>query len=269
MRPAEYRLHAVCRIGAGPGKGARSGPVVRMVSVLPTAEGRAAGRFDRHPIAGYILSRELRGGDTTTVAAPRTSVTGTIARRLPRETAHWTEMAASMDTKDAARSTGHAGSAQFVGFALGGQLYAFRIERIQEIVIPSGVTRIPEVPRYVEGVSNLRGTIIPIVSFRILFGLEPRPVDADTRTIVVNVGTRTIGCSVDSVSRVMRIAPDQIQAAPETVVAAGRRYIDGFARVGEDLFILLDVDQLLDPANLDEVHRLGLVAATEPGPSAE
>jgi purine-binding chemotaxis protein CheW len=174
-----------------------------------------------------------------------------------------------MDTKDAARAAAHAGTSQFVGFALGGQLYAFRIERIQEIVIPSGVTRVPEVPRYVEGVSNLRGTIIPIVSLRILFGLDPRAADPETRTIVVNVGRRTIGCSVDSVSRVMRIAPDQIQAAPDTVVASGRRYIDGFARVGEDLFILLDVDQLLDPANLDEVHRLGLLATSPTNPLAE
>lgn len=174
-----------------------------------------------------------------------------------------------MDKKDAARAATHAGTTQFVGFSLGGQCYAFRIERIQEIVIPSGVTQVPEVPRYVEGVSNLRGTIIPIVSLRILFGLEPRPADADTRTIVVNVGRRTIGCSVDSVSRVMRIALDQIQAAPDTVVASGRRYIDGFARVGEDLFILLDVDQLLDPANLDEVHRLGILAASAPNPLAE
>lgn len=173
-----------------------------------------------------------------------------------------------METKHAARAAAHAGTAQFVGFSLGGQAYAFRIERIQEIVIPSGVTRVPDVPRYVDGVSNLRGTIIPIVSLRILFGLEPRPTDAETRTIVVNVGRRTIGCSVDAVSRVMRIAPDQIQAAPDAVVGSGRRYIDGFARVGDDLFILLDVDQLLDPANLDEVHRLGLLDVSPPNPSA-
>ena len=67
---------------------------------------------------------------------------------------------------------------QFVCFELAGQRYIFRIERIQEIVIPSGITRIPEVPDYVEGVSNLRGTIIPIINLRMLFGLERRAVDA-------------------------------------------------------------------------------------------
>ncbi len=156
------------------------------------------------------------------------------------------------------------GAAQFVGFELAGQKYAFRIERIQEIVIPAGITRIPEVPSYMDGVSNLRGTIIPIINLRVLFGLESKEIDAETRTVVVNVGPRTMGCNVDSVSRVMRVSPDQIQAAPDTIMAAGRRFIDGFARVGDDLFILLDVDQLLDPANLDEVHRVSLQGVRDP-----
>ena len=155
------------------------------------------------------------------------------------------------------------GVPQFVGFELAGQKYAFRIEQIQEIVIPSGITRVPEVPRYLDGVSNLRGTIIPIINLRVLFGLDPRDIDADTRTVVVNVGPRTMGCNVDSVSRVMRVAADQIQPAPDAVMASGRRYIAGFARVGDELFILLDVDQLLDPANLDEVHRVSVLAAKD------
>ena len=73
----------------------------------------------------------------------------------------------------------------------------------------------------------------------------------------MNVGNRTLGCTVDSVTRVMRIAAEQIQAAPDTV-AAGRSCIEGFARVGDELMIVLDVDNLLDPANLEAVHRTGL-----------
>lgn len=147
---------------------------------------------------------------------------------------------------------------QFVGFRLADQTYVFHIERIQEIVIPTGTARVPEVPDYVEGVANLRGTIIPIINLRRLFGLESKPADAETRTVVVNVGSRTLGCTVDSVTRVMRIAAEQIQAAPDTVAPAGRSFIEGFARVGDDLLIVLDVDDLLDPANLEAVHRTGL-----------
>ncbi len=168
-----------------------------------------------------------------------------------------------MDSASQRRVSGSratAGDPQFVGFRLADQNYIFRIERIQEIVIPTGVARVPEVPAYVEGVSNLRGSIIPIINLRLLFGLNRRAVDAETRTVVVNVGDRTMGCTVDSVSRVMRISADQIQPAPDTVLSTGRRFIEGFARVGEELFILLDVDQLLDPANLEDVHR----ASTQP-----
>lgn len=150
---------------------------------------------------------------------------------------------------------GRKNSSQFVGFQLAGQEYAFRIEQIQEIVILEKVTKTPQVPDYVEGVSNLRGTIIPIINLRNLFGLEPRPADDQTRTIVVNVGERTMGCTVDMVSQVMRIPEENIQPAPETVTANGADYIAGFARQNGRLMILLDIDELLDPNKLEQVSQ--------------
>lgn len=149
-------------------------------------------------------------------------------------------------------------SSQFVGFQLAGQEYAFRIEQIQEIVILDQVTRTPQVPPFVEGVSNLRGSIIPVINLRKLFGMEVRPVDAETRTIVVNVGTRTMGCTVDTVSQVMRIPQENIHPAPETVTSGGAGYIAGFARVGGKLVILLDIEQLLDPNHLAQLNPLAL-----------
>ena len=149
-------------------------------------------------------------------------------------------------------------TSQFVGFQLAGQDYAFRIEQIQEIVILEQVTRTPQVPAYVEGVSNLRGSIIPIINLRKLFGLEPKPVDGETRTIVVNVGARTMGCMVDMVSQVMRIPEENMRPAPETVTANGAQYIFGFARHNERLVILLDIDELLDPRKLDQVSQAAI-----------
>lgn len=152
-----------------------------------------------------------------------------------------------------AATLGKQNTSQFVGFELAGQEYAFRIEQIQEIVILQQVTKTPQVPEYVEGVSNLRGSIIPIINLRKLFGLEAKEADGETRTIVVNVGPRTMGCTVDIVSQVMRIPEENIQAAPETVTAGGAHYIAGFARHNGRLMILLDIDELLDPQKLDLV----------------
>lgn len=146
--------------------------------------------------------------------------------------------------------------AQFVAFRIENQTYAFRIEQIQEIVILTQVTRTPQVPDYVEGVANLRGSIIPIVNLRKLFGIEPKAIDADTRTIVVNVGKRTIGCTVDTVTQVVRIGQDAIHAAPDTVTGHGASYISGFARVQEQLIVLLEVEELLDPQKLEQVSKI-------------
>jgi purine-binding chemotaxis protein CheW len=153
-------------------------------------------------------------------------------------------------------------TSQFVGFQIEDQQYAFRIEQIQEIVILSQVTQTPQVPDYVEGVSNLRGTIIPIINLRRLLGLAPKPADSETRTIVVNVGERTMGCTVDMVSQVIRIPGDRIQAAPETLKSDGANYIAGFAKLNERLVIILDIDELLSPERLDRNRKADLSGPT-------
>jgi purine-binding chemotaxis protein CheW len=137
-------------------------------------------------------------------------------------------------------------TSQFVAFQVDSQRYAFPIEQIQEIVILEQVTRTPQTADCIEGVSNLRGTIIPIVNLRTLMGLEPKPAVDQTRTIIVNVGQRMIGCTVDAVTQVIRIADQAVQPAPPTLVVAGD-YLSGFAKMDDGLVILLDVDQLLDP----------------------
>ena len=149
-------------------------------------------------------------------------------------------------------------SSQFVGFQIADQEYAFRIEQFQEIVILDRVTKVPQVLDCCEGVSNLRGSIIPIINLRSLFGLEPRPVDAETRTIVVNVGERTMGCTVDRVSQVIRILTDNIQPAPEALISDGADYLVGFAKLEGRFVMLLDIDRLLDPHQLDRVRKLAV-----------
>ncbi len=137
--------------------------------------------------------------------------------------------------------------AQFVEFEIEDQNYAFPIGETREIVILKSITPTPQVPAFVDGVANLRGSIIPIINLRVLFGMPYRPMDDETRTIVVNVGNKIMGCTVDRVTRVLRVEKDAIARAPETIVADGRTYIRGFATVNDRLVIVLDVAELLSP----------------------
>lgn len=125
-------------------------------------------------------------------------------------------------------------------------------------MILKDITPTPQVAAYVDGVSNLRGAIIPIINLRILFGFAAKPVDDETRTIVVNVGEKTMGCTVDSVSQVLRVEKNSIGEAPETITADGRGYISGFVKVQDRLVIVLDVDALLSVENLEHVENADL-----------
>lgn len=144
-------------------------------------------------------------------------------------------------------------ASQFVGFFIDGQQYAFRIEEIQEIVILDQVTPTPQVVDYVEGVSNLRGNIIPVINLRRLLGRAPKPADAETRTIVVNVSGRTMGCTVDMVSQIIRATDDCIRHAPETVTSGGAEYVSAFIQLENGLAIILDIEKLLNPREMENI----------------
>ena len=139
---------------------------------------------------------------------------------------------------------------QLVGFRLDGDDYAIPITKIQEIILMKPVTRVPQVPAFIEGLINLRGVVIPVINLRRRLGMAPRDKDDETRTIVLSLHNKTVGCIVDAVTRVMRLSGDQIQPAPTTVLAIARNYISGLARRDENLLIVLDVERLFDPAEL-------------------
>jgi purine-binding chemotaxis protein CheW len=142
---------------------------------------------------------------------------------------------------------------QFVGFRLAEEDYAIAITKIREIILMKPITRLPQVPDSIEGLINLRGTVIPIVNLRKLFGLPARGFDDETRTIVVTIQDKTVGCIVDEVTQVMRIAAEQLQPVPVAMHAVATRSIAGLAKLEDRLLIILDIDNLFgsDMAELD------------------
>ena len=133
---------------------------------------------------------------------------------------------------------------QYLTFTLAQEEYGIDILKVQEIRGYSPVTPVPNVPPYVKGVMNLRGTIIPVVDLRVRFGMAQAEYNRFNVIIVVSVGTKVIGLVVDTVSDVLRIAPGDIQAPPEFGDAATRA-VNGIARSDEKVVLLLDIDRVL------------------------
>lgn len=140
---------------------------------------------------------------------------------------------------------------QFVGFRLDRSDYAVAIRRVQEIILMPAITRLPQTPADVEGLMNLRGTVLPVINLRTKFGVPPKPFDEQTRVVVVNVQSRTVGLIVDSVSQVMRVGEDKLQPPPPGIASVASSAISGLFRDGDHLVIALDVDRLFGHLELE------------------
>jgi len=145
---------------------------------------------------------------------------------------------------------------QLVGFHVGGEEFALDILRVQEIIRLQHLTRVPSSPEFMDGVMNLRGKIIPVITLRKRFGLDLVPPDKQTRIVVVEIRGIVLGFIVDSVSEVLRIPAGTIEPPPRLGKVA-REYVSGVGKIDERLLILLDVDRLME--DLGEI--LGQAAA--------
>lgn len=140
---------------------------------------------------------------------------------------------------------------QYLTFQLADDQYGIEILRVQEIKGDTIVARMPNTPKHVLGVANLRGAIIPIIDLRLKFGLPCAPGEQLAVVIVGLIGDKTVGLAVDAVTDVLDIAPSDIQPTPELGTSIDDAVIRGIAHVGDRLVALLDLDRVAGP---DLVH---------------
>jgi purine-binding chemotaxis protein CheW len=150
-----------------------------------------------------------------------------------------------------ARAAGQqAGAAEFLTFRLGAEEYGIDILRVQEIRSYEVPTRLANVPSFIKGVVNLRGVIVPVVDLRIKLHCDSVEYNDFTVVIVLNVHGRVVGAVVDSVSDVLALKHEQINAAPEMNATVDTSYITGIASTGERMLILMDIEALMSSADM-------------------
>jgi len=153
-------------------------------------------------------------------------------------------------------STPAPSTGEFLTFTLGEEHYGVDILKVQEIRGYDAVTRVPDAPEYIKGVINLRGTIVPVIDLRLKLRLKEARYDSFTVMIVLNVEDRVVGIVVDGVSDVVPLAAEQIRPTPEFGAAVDTRFISGIGTLDERMLILLDIESLLDSADLGEAQAL-------------
>lgn len=134
-----------------------------------------------------------------------------------------------------------------VVFAVAGDLYAIPASCAREVMLWQQPRKLPGSPSWVEGVVNLRGSIIPVCDLAQALGLRTeRPRTEDTSIVIVSVeGGESAGFTVDAVTAVTSYRPEDIVDAPD----ASHPAMSGIVRTGDDLVVLLDVDHALEGAS--------------------
>lgn len=143
---------------------------------------------------------------------------------------------------------------QYLTFILAGEEYGVDILSVREIRGWDSATPVPNAPKHVKGVINLRGTIVPLIDLRERFSLEPLEYGPMTVVIVLNVntekGSKTMGIVVDAVSDVYSISADDMRDPPDLGDSVDTNYIKGLVNVNERMVILLELDKFLNADKL-------------------
>jgi purine-binding chemotaxis protein CheW len=153
-----------------------------------------------------------------------------------------------------------AAQGQYVVFRLGDDEFALPIEAVQEVTrAPAKVSRVPKTPKFLEGVINLRGEVLPVVDQRRRFDMPPAADLESRRLIVLQTERHRAGVIVDSVSEVLRCAPDDIEEAPD-LTGEATRLVTGVINLEAAGRMVL----LLDPAELLTRTERSLLDAFKP-----
>jgi purine-binding chemotaxis protein CheW len=152
---------------------------------------------------------------------------------------------------DTTTPAGNAGTPrEYLTFRLGNEEYGIDILKVQEIRGYDAVTGIANAPAFIKGVINLRGIIVPIVDLRIKFNVGRAHYDPFTVVIILNIGKRVVGVVVDSVSDVLTLSAGQVKPAPEFAATLNTEHITGLGTVDERMLILVDIERLMQSADM-------------------
>jgi purine-binding chemotaxis protein CheW len=145
------------------------------------------------------------------------------------------------------------GDEQIVVLDLGGEAYGVEIGRVEEIIRMQAITRIPNGPAFIEGVTNLRGRVIPVLDLRKRFGLPASESTRRSRIVVGELGEHTVGLVVDGVSEVLLVSSEAVEPPSTLVTSADSAFLRGVAKLDERLILLLDLSRILTRSEQEDL----------------
>ena len=157
---------------------------------------------------------------------------------------------------------------QLVVFKVGTEEFAVDIMLTKEVVLMREITPVPETEAYVEGVMNLRGSLVPVLDFRKRLRAFRTSTHADHRIIIANLDGRVAGLIVDGASEVIRVSADMIEPVPHLISEIGAGYVEGVVNFKGRFITLIDLRKALTGEVVGELDEVIKVLARQRAPLA-
>ena len=154
------------------------------------------------------------------------------------------------------KNTVQAKRERYLTFYLGNEQYGIAIDKIKEIIAMMNITNVPNIPPYMRGVINLRGSIIPVVDTRLRFNMEYREADMHTTIIIVEVEKVSIGFIVDRVEEVSSIDSSSLSEPPKFGSNIDTDFICSVAQIENQVVMILDVLKLFEADELVSIEMI-------------
>lgn len=159
-------------------------------------------------------------------------------------------------------------STQYLTFKLQEDIYAVNVANIREILDFTTVTKVPRTPKFMRGVINLRGSVVPVIDMKLKFGISETEKTLDTCIIVMEMTsdaeTVVLGSLADAVQEVLELESDQIEPAPRIGTLIDNELIKGMGKHNDQFIMILDIDKVFSFNEMqsfqdDSVPRMGVV----------
>jgi purine-binding chemotaxis protein CheW len=140
----------------------------------------------------------------------------------------------------------------YLTFSLGAECYGISIKNISEIIGIQDITKVPGMPKFISGIINLRGMIVPVMNLRAKF--EKTEISYNDRTciIIIEIDNIFLGLIVDTVLEVVKIGEDQISPSP-SITSYESNFIDGIGQYNDKVALLLNGEKLLSKVDINNL----------------
>lgn len=153
-----------------------------------------------------------------------------------------------MITEAVMTESGCNGTMQCLTYKLGDEVFAIDIGKVREVLDFTTITRVPGTPKFMRGVINLRGSVVPVVDLKLKFGMPMTEKSVNTCVIITEVSvdgeTNIFGALADSVQEVIDLEGDHISAPPRIGTKLNTEFIHGMGKHNDKFIIILDIDKV-------------------------